>query len=127
MSTATEQFVKDNDYTLSVITTRNIPVGSFSSISRVTRTFNFLAQQVTTATYDAVLGNSGGYKTGGTSGISTTLGQQHFTEFRTMAEVILMHKKLRDLKGHPPPLEDITGDLGKSKKPARLNAPESHG
>jgi len=114
MSKATVKYTADNDYTLSEITTRTVSEpNSFSGRSVITRSFNFLAQQVTTHVRDSVLGHTGGYKNGGAGGISTSVTQQHFEEFRSDAEIIFMHAKLKELEGNPPPLEEITRSLGK--------------
>lgn len=114
MSKAVIQYTVDNDYTLSEIITRTPEEpNSFSGRSVITRTFNFLAQQVTTHVRDSVLGNSGGYKSGGAGNVSTAFTQQHFEDFRSDAEIVFMHKKLKELKGNPPPIEDITRGLGK--------------
>ncbi|MDP2206726.1 MAG: hypothetical protein Q8K65_10530 [Alphaproteobacteria bacterium] len=114
MSQTVIKYSVDNDYTLSETTLRTPDeANSFSGRTVMTRTFNFLAQQVTTHVRDSVVGNSGGYKNGGAGGISTALTQQHFEEFRSDAEIVFMHKKLKELKGNPPPLEEITRGLGK--------------
>lgn len=121
MADSAENFVADNEYTLSVITTRTpAESSSFRSSSTITRTFNFLAQQVTTHIRDSALGNTGGYNTGGAGSVSTAMTQQHFDEFRSDAEIIFMHAKLKELGGKPPAIEEITRGLG--KKPAGLGA-----
>jgi len=109
-----ETYVKDNAHTLSVITTRAIEdaPSSIRTISRVTRTFNFLAAQVTTQTYDAAL-QSGGYKTGGVAAMSTATLQQQFDEFSSDREIRFMHDKLVELGGTPPAVDDLLGGLGK--------------
>jgi hypothetical protein len=109
-----ENFVKDNAHTLSVITTRaveNAP-SSIRTISRVTRTFNFLAAQVTTQTYDAAL-QSGGYQSGGVAAMSTTTLQQQFDDFASDREIRFMHNKLVEMGGTPPAIDDLLGGLGK--------------
>lgn len=125
MAESTQEFVVDNEYTLSVITSRTLAAGSsFKERSVITRTFNFLAQQVTTHVRDTALGNSGGYNTGGAGGVANAITQQHFDDFRSDAEIVYMHGKLRDLGGTPPPIEDITRGIG--KKPGGLS-PASKG
>lgn len=118
MAESTQEFVVDNEYTLSVVTSRTHNGSSFKERSTITRTFNFLAQQVTTHVRDTALGNSGGYNTGGAGGVATAITQQHFDDFRSDAEIVYMHGKLRDLGGTPPAIEDITRGIG--KKPAGL-------
>jgi len=123
MSKATVEYTADNDYILSEITTRTVSEpNSFSGRSVITRSFNFLAQQVTTHVRDTALGNSGGYKNGGAGGISTSVTQQHFDEFRSDAEIIFMHAKLKELEGNPPPIEEITRSLGKKHAAPALGA-----
>lgn len=117
------KYTADNDYTLSEITTRTVDEpNSFSGRSVMTRTFNFLAQQVTTHVRDSLLGNSGGYKNGGAGSVSTSVTQQHFDEFRSDAEIIFMHAKLKEMEGHPPPIEEITRSLGKKNTAPSLGA-----
>lgn len=114
MSNTIIKYSVDNDYTLCETTIRTPEeANNFSGRSVMTRTFNFLAQQVTTHVRDSVLGNTGGYKYGGAGGISSAITQQHFDEFRSDAEIIFMHAKLKELKGNPPPLDDIIRTLGK--------------
>lgn len=114
-----ETFVVDNEYTLSVITTRRPPEDeSFKALTTITRSFNFLARQVTTHVRDTVLGNEGGYHYGGAAGVSTGVIQQHFDDFRSDAEIVYMHAKLKEMGGKPPALEDVTRGL--QKKPRTL-------
>lgn len=109
-----QEFVIDNEYTLSQITQRSLSdKNGFSSATVITRTFNFLAQQVTTHVRDTALGDSGGYSRGGAGGVSSTLTQQHFEEFRSEAEIIYMHKKLVELGGKPPAIAEVLRGLGK--------------
>lgn len=119
MPSSKEKFIADNDYTLSVVTTqRPTEDSSFKSYTTITRTFNFMAQQVTTHVRDALLGNAGGYKYGGAGSIANSVTQQHFDEFRSDAEIIFMHAKLKELGGNPPAIEEIT--RGAQKKRAGL-------
>jgi len=109
-----QSYVVDNDYTLSEVTTRRFDdMNGFTNRSIITRTFNFLAQQVTTHVHDVALGNNGGYKTGGAGSVSTSMVQQHFEDFRSDAEICFMHAKLKELKGNPPPLDDVTRGMNK--------------
>ena len=66
--------------------------------------------------------------------VSTALTSQmsvrKFSELDSFNEVALLHKKLVDLKGYPPPLEDIintavaTGKDLKIGRPLQLKTPE---
>lgn len=114
MAESKESYIAENDYTLSVVTVRKLDEdSSFKVCSVITRSFNFLAQQVTTHVRDTALGNAGGYKYGGAGAIATALSQQHFDDFRSDAEIIFMHKKLVELGGKPPALDDITRGIGR--------------
>lgn len=114
MSTPEVIYTADSMHSLSEITTRKVPEpNSFTGRTTVTRTFNFLAQQVTTHVRDSVLGHHGGYQNGGAGGVSTAVTQQHFDEFRSDAEIVFMHAKLKEMGGTPPPIEDIVRSHGK--------------
>ncbi len=110
----TEDTMKENDYTLSVIRKGEGYDTGVSFNTRITRTFNFLAQQVTTMTRDITY-QGGGYKTGGSSGVSTAIAHQRFDDFQSDAEIRLMHEKLTQLGGKPPALDEILPSLGKAK------------
>jgi len=118
----TEELVKDNDYTLSVVRKGSWYDSGVNFSSRITRTFNFLAAQVTTSTRDMTW-QPGGYKSGGSSGVSTTMTMQRFDEFQSDAEIRLMHAKLVELGGKPPAIDDI---LPAQIKPS-LPAPSAKG
>jgi hypothetical protein len=123
--TAEYKYNADNDYTLSESITRSIPErNGFSGSCTMTRTFNFLAQQVTTHVRDSLCGENGGYKSGGAGGVSTAVTQQHFEEFRNDAEIVFMHGKLKDLGGRPPPLAEIARGLGKKNSGGLSPAPK---
>lgn len=109
-----EEFNLDNPYTLSV--TRNL-AGSADSLSlsaSITRTFNFLAAEVSTHTRDVTHQSN---HRGVTSAVSTTMTVQKFTDLASDAELRLMHAKLKELGGAPPDLGDIPGIA--DRKPSR--------
>ena len=124
---AEDQFVKDNDYTLSVIhSDKEILPGNYSNAQQVrkfslTRIFNFLSQQVTTLTHDSIASpmyNS----TGGdaSAAISTQTIIQNFSDIDSKEEIKLMREKLVELGGHPP---ELSFDLG--KRPLGLTHPKT--
>jgi len=112
-----EEFVRENDYTVSAVRKGTGYEDGVSFNSRITRTFNFLAAQVTTLTRDITF-QGGGYNKGGSSGVSTTTTMQRFDEFQSDAEIRLMHQKLVELGGAPPALEDILPSRSKPSLPA---------
>lgn len=118
----TEELTKDNDYTISVVRKGENSHDGVRFNSRITRSFNFLAAQVTTTTRDITY-QGGGYQSGGSSGVSTTTTMQRFDEFQSDAEIRLMHLRLVALGGNPPALDDI---LPAPAKPA-LAAPSVKG
>jgi len=116
-----ETFTKVNDYTL-LQTLRAADDetsawgSSFFVKSQLTRSFNFLSAQVTTISRDVTF-QSRGSEAGGSSSVSTQKTIENFRDIQSDAEIRLMHEKLKELKGNPPPLEDIlaTADIGKPR------------
>ncbi|HYD17822.1 MAG TPA: hypothetical protein VEF76_05035 [Patescibacteria group bacterium] len=95
-----DKFVKDNDYTLSVI--QNVAGGT------LTRQFNFAAEQVTTL-YErkAEMSHSlGEYSTGKATAVSVALATQmaiqKFSDLDSTAEVDLLRAKLVEMGGKIP-------------------------
>jgi hypothetical protein len=122
-SAPVEDYVKNNSYTVSVVTTQtelldNYDGQGLSHKSTVTRSFNFLAAQVTTVTRDLVY-QSKGYHNGGSAAVSTNTIVQNFDEVAAAGEIRLMHDRLEKLGGHPPPLEEV---LPEAKQKLRLPA-----
>ncbi|HEX2753076.1 MAG TPA: hypothetical protein VHP34_08260 [Alphaproteobacteria bacterium] len=112
-----EELIKLNDYTLIQKTeapdvTRSGYSDGLKILSQVTRTFNFLAAQVSTTTRDVTF-ESRGSEAGGTSAVATQTFIQNFEDMQSSREIAFMHAKLKDLGGNPPPLEEITGSLNK--------------
>lgn len=112
-----EELIKLNDYTLIQKTEApDVTRGGYSNglkvLSQVTRTFNFLAAQMTTTTRDVTF-ESRGSEAGGTSAVATQTFIQNFDDMQSNREVAYMHAQLKELGGNPPPLEEITGSLGK--------------
>lgn len=118
-----EEYVKENDYTLSVERRRESKLSQtdypLTAVSSITRTFNFLAQQVTTVTRDLVY-QAGGYKYGGSSAVSATTTVQNFDDVQSQGEIAVMHAKLKSLGGNPPALEEL---VKQGPRPLRLPAP----
>ncbi|MBW7910458.1 MAG: hypothetical protein H3C49_04160 [Alphaproteobacteria bacterium] len=107
-----ERLEKINDYTLSqTLHASSESLSGYSHSltiqSRITRIFNFLSAQVTTVTRDLTY-EPRGSESGGSSSVSTQTSVQNFSDVQSDAEIRLMHAKLKnDLKGNPPPIEDI--------------------
>lgn len=112
-----EELIKLNDYTLIQKTeapdvTRSGYGSGLKVLSQVTRTFNFMAAQLTTTTRDVSF-ESRGSEAGGTSAVATQTFIQNFEDMQFGREVAHMHAQLIELGGNPPPLEEITGNISK--------------
>jgi len=116
-----ERLDKINDYTLrQTFVAPDETLSGYSQQltiqSRITRIFNFMAGQITTVTRDLTYEPRGG-ESGGSSSVSTQTVIENFGDVQSDAEIRFMHEKLKtELKGNPPPLEDILRSIG--KKPA---------
>lgn len=109
-----ESYHKINDYTLEavqILNDKSLGMGSFRSPSeyRLTRIFNFGTGQITTLARHFA-GVAGQYSSDHGAGVTSSV-QMHVQDFRdlpSLHEVKQMHRKLKvDLKGNPPPLEEI--------------------
>ena len=113
-------FTKLDDYTLKATNSLSNDWGA----PRLSRIFNFKAQQVTTLYERGGLKDFEipdahyGTKTGYTAAVAGAIQIQNFRDIENDAEIAEMHAKLVELKGAPPALEDILPRLG--KKPATL-------
>jgi hypothetical protein len=104
------QYSKYTDYTL--METADLPNGG-----SITRMFNFAAATVTTIFQQKadrheqqkswINGASVAVSDAVSVALTSQMQVQKFSEFDTTVELELMHKKLRELKGTPPPLEDV--------------------
>ncbi len=117
-----ETFDKINDYTLRQTLTEpeQILSGYSSGLkvnARITRIFNFMAAQITTVTRDMTYESRGG-DAGGSSSVATQTSIQNFGDVQSDLEIRAMHKKLTELQGKPPAIDDILGGI--NKRPARL-------
>lgn len=101
-----ERFRADNAYTLSVTRNASGYDDNLTLTSTLTRTFNFLAAEVSTYTRDITQQSN---HRGVTSALATTMTVQKFTDLASDAELRLMHAKLKELGGQPPELDDIPG------------------
>lgn len=114
-------YFRINDYTLVENNEQELSedserYGTFSKFSSITRTFNFLAGQVTTKCRDEIRYLPNSFDGGGAASVATQLHIQNFTDLPTLAEVRYMHRKLQQLEGNPPPLEEALSDnMGKPK------------
>lgn len=115
----TETITKENDYTLKIVQTDdstsswggNVPVHIRNSYTRI---FNFAAGQITTLPVTKIFQSLEG-RAAGNSSISSQMHIQNFTDLPSTLELEILHKKLEDLGGHPPPLNDVLN--GRSKRP----------
>lgn len=89
------------------------------------RTFNFLSRQVTTIHRDWLY-ESRGSSAAGTAAIATHEKTENFDDLASDAEVKFMHKKLVELGGTPPSLDEVLANsLGKKSGGLRsLSRPE---
>lgn len=121
-----ETFKRVNDYTL-LQTLRadddetSAWGSSFYVKSQLTRSFNFLSAQITTTSRDLTF-QSRGSEAGGSSSVSTQTIIENFRDVQSDAEIRLMHEKLKELKGKPPPIEEIMGGIGKKNTAPSLGA-----
>lgn len=94
---STESFDKDNDYTLVQNTTYIATNHHNRSIARI---FNFKSAQVTTVVREWISGTAG-------NTIHSQLDVRNFSEIDSKDEIRDMHKRLVDLGGKPPAIDDI--------------------
>jgi len=97
--TQEEVFEKLNDYTLSVRTDFDHQKQADPCLRRI---FNFKARQVTDI-----------YSMWYSSGISTQMQTQRFSDLDSLDEVFDMHARLKSLGGNPPPIDAPRGLPGK--------------
>ena len=114
-----EQFVKENDYTLSIIQKTEENDDGVTQKFRLTRTFNFAAAQITTITSSMVY-ESRGSSAGGSAATSAQTTIQNFSDIDSKEEIKLMHEKLKELGGNPP---ELSFELGKRPTPVGLTRP----
>lgn len=117
-----ESFDKINDYTLrQTLQEPELTLPGYSQQlkvqSRITRIFNFLSAQITTTTRDLTY-EARGSESGGSSAVSSQTSIQNFDDVQSDLEIRAMHKKLTELDGKPPAIDDIL--RGMNKKPAGL-------
>lgn len=106
MQMGPEEFVKSNDYTLVVS-----QVYATEKLSKPTlvKVFNFAAQEVT------MIYERGYAKDGMGVSFSVASTTRNFSELDSLAEVEMMHAKLKDLGGKPPELPVLS-------KPRKMGA-----
>lgn len=111
-------YEKEGDYTLRVTTT--VKDSSYAcgvnveNLSRMTRIFNFAAQQITTVEQSQQRQYSSYSQKDNSSSVSSCLHIQNFHDVASPVEIELMHAKLVALGGNPPALDTIAGRLGKT-------------
>lgn len=112
-----ETFAKINDYTLrQTLEEPEEQIAGYSRSlqirARITRQFNFLAAQVTTTTRDLTYEPRGG-DAGGSSSVASQTLIENFNDIQSDLEIRMMHKKLQELGGKPPAIDEIIRGLGK--------------
>lgn len=124
-------YTKEDDYTL--LATSDVPGGG-----KLCRYFNFAAGEITTIyrekaeRHEKVGSDHREYPISNALAIALTsqMASRKFSELDSFNEISLMHKKLFDLQGSPPPLEDIintamtTGKDVRVGRPLQLKTPE---
>lgn len=106
----TETITKENDYSLKI---ENIETNIYGH-DKITRSFNFASGQITTL-FVSQRFHHGGYKSGGAGAATSNMHIQNFTDLSSTIELEILHKKLEELDGHPPPLGDVLN--GRHKRP----------
>lgn len=109
---SSESFDKDNAYTLVQNTTYISTNHHNRSIARI---FNFKAAQVTTIAREWISGSAG-------NTIHSQLDVRNFSEIDSKDEIREMHKKLVELGGTPPAIDDILPQSAAKPKVAALGA-----
>lgn len=114
-----EEFEKENDYTLKV--TSIFPTESKLWKSSLTRLFNFKSAQVTTLYRESVFLARGDYHSSGyRTGMAALTSQMHTDSMAALPsyeELKLMHEKLIELGGKPPELSSIVAFMDKKPHP----------
>ena len=102
-----EKFNKENDYIVSLtLESESTSQDSFKRTAQIKKIFNFLSAQVITI-YTESMGQERGYNTGGSDSVSTQMVVQNFSDLDSIAEIEMMHRKLKSLGRSPPALEKI--------------------
>ncbi len=114
-----EIITKENDYTLKIEQQAedSYENGAWAATrmhEKCTRIFNFAAGQLTTDRTSLIF-QSRNNSAGGHSGVSKQVVIQNFTDIPCKIELELMHAKLVELGGKPPPLDDVLN--GRNKRP----------
>jgi hypothetical protein len=118
------QYSKHTDYTL--MESADLPAGG-----SITRMFNFAAATVTTIFQQKadrheqqkswINGASVSVSDAVSVALTSQMQVQKFSEFDSLIELQLMHRKLVELKGKPPALEEVLPPcLNKNFRPAQL-------
>jgi hypothetical protein len=116
-----ETFEKVNDYTLRVdqlleSKTDTVGYAASSQNTRLTRIFNFEAAQITTIVKaSSLVANRYGHDGGAGASDSVQMNITDFEDLTSVRELSRMHKKLIELGGAPPVLDDVVGNLGKKR------------
>lgn len=123
-----DSYNKINDYTLEVVqnlSEREPALGSYSynihADYSLTRIFNFGTGQITTlARHFAGVAGRQAHVHGAGVASSMQMQVQDFRDLPSLHEVTLMHQKLQEMDGNPPPLEGLI-----QRPPAPVNGKAS--
>lgn len=126
----TETYKKLNDYTLEVVQPLSdayLSAGTFKTPGdyRLTRIFNFGTGQITTLARHFSIVASNEYSSHTSSGVAAAvqMSVQNFADLPAKYELEIMHRKLIELEGAPPPLETLLAEKKPVSGKPRLGAP----
>ncbi|MDD9900208.1 MAG: hypothetical protein OXT65_04445 [Alphaproteobacteria bacterium] len=104
----------DNDYTLRVTTTS----GGSNNNQVITRLFNFLSAEITTIVTESKEDRN--CSRADSLAVSTSSHIRNFNDLTSTREIELMHQKLKETGGTPPPLDEVLESCT-LPKPKKLN------
>jgi hypothetical protein len=105
-----EEFTKDNDYTLRIEITHQSQSNFFRGLTRI---FNFKAAQVSEIYREWLTSNG--------AALANSMTVRNFSEIESKDEIRDMHKKLVELGGRPPAIDEVL-PAPLNKKPAALRS-----
>jgi hypothetical protein len=108
-----ETFTKENDYTLGQHWSEATDHGDYTVDKvKLSRYFNFLSCQVTTL-FREKLTEPGTNDVAGMGALTSQLKIQNFSDIESPNEIRLMHAKLLEQEGKPPPLDEVLKTVSK--------------
>ena len=124
----TERISMENDYTLKLEWSDEAHYqygdgGPIKKESVLKRIFNFAAGQITTTSVERTFQSRNYNGSNGHSSITSQMHIEKFTDLASTIELQILHKKLTELGGHPPPLDDVLGGRSKQRLTVSNNKP----